>query len=334
MSAAQDLEGSGLEAQWLFRQGDLVLGPLSGQQLVEKLYTGELTADTQVVPAGGNGFRRLGDLADFRVHAARAAVKVRVEGLARAEQERRKQQRLVIGGVSAVVLGALALGAWQGGRYLAVHLPGSADTVEDIRVEPPTITPARFSRFGGEEELFEYRVDPKQPDGALARVEAPETAKPPPEAVKPPPTPGTPAEASKPAEGSKPTAVASAKQTEKRTPPGGRKPTSRSNEPDGLEVATSYDQAAINRVVKKNQPTLFRCFREEAERRPNFSAKVPLEFTVGNDGRVAQLWVDHPQLKRGPMFECLFSELKKWSFPTYEGERATVSLSFTIGKKG
>ena len=321
MSAAQDLEGSGLEAQWLFRQGDLVLGPLSGQHLVEKLYTGELTADTQVVPAGGNGFRRLGDLSDFRVHAARAAVKVRVEGLARAEQERRKQQRLVIGGVSALVLGALALGAWQGGRYLAVHLPGSADRVEDIRVDPPTITPARFSRFG-EEELFEYRVDPKHPEGAMARVEEPETA-------KPPPTPGL------PEEGAKPTALASAKQTERRTPPpGGRKPTSHSNEPDGLEVATSYDQAAINRVVKKNQPTLFRCFREEAERRPNFSAKVPLEFTVGNDGRVAQLWVDHPQLKRGPMFECLFSELKKWSFPTYEGERATVSLSFTIGKKG
>jgi hypothetical protein len=322
MSAAQDLEGSGLEAQWLFRQGDLVLGPLSGQLLVEKLYTGELTADTQVVPAGGNGFRRLGDLADFRVHAARAAVKVRVEGLARAEQERRKQQRRVIGGVSAVVLGALALGAWQGGRYLAIHLPGSADTVEDIRVEPPTITPARFSR-SGEEELFEYRVEPKQPDGAMAaRVE-------PPEAVKPPPTPAT------PEEGTKPTAVASAKQPERRTPPpGSRKPPNRSNEPDGLEVATSYDQSAINRVVKKNQPTLFRCFREEAERRPNFAAKVPIEFSVGNDGRVAQLWVDHPQLKRGPLFECLFGELKKWSFPTYEGERATVGLSFTIGKKG
>jgi hypothetical protein len=317
MSAAQDLEGSGLEAQWLFRQGDLVLGPLSGQQLVEKLYTGELTADTQVVPAGGNGFRRLGDLADFRVHAARAAVKLRVEGLARAEQARRKQQRLVIGGVSVVVLGALALGAWQGGRYLAVHLPGSADTVEDIRVEPPTITPARFSRFG-EEELFEYRVEPKQPDGAMARVA-------PPEATKPTPAPAE--------EGPKPAAVASARQPERRTPPTGRKP-SRSNEPDGLEVATSYDQSAINRVVKKNQPTLFRCFREEAERRPNFSAKVPIEFTVGNDGRVAQLWVDHPQLKRGPLFECLFGELRKWSFPSYEGERATVGLSFTIGKKG
>ncbi len=54
---------------------------------------------------------------------------------------------------------------------------------------------------------------------------------------------------------------------------------------------------------------------------------------VGNDGRVAQLWVDHPQLKKGPLFDCLLGEMKKWPFKPYTGERATVNLAFTIGKK-
>jgi hypothetical protein len=49
---------------------------------------------------------------------------------------------------------------------------------------------------------------------------------------------------------------------------------------------------------------------------------------------VAQLWVDHPQLKKGPLFDCFFTELRKWPFKPYTGERATVGLSFTVGKKG
>ena len=76
------------------------------------------------------------------------------------------------------------------------------------------------------------------------------------------------------------------------------------------------------------------CLKEEAERRPDFSAKVPIEFTIGNDGKVAQLWVDHPQLKKGALYDCFFTELRKWPFKSYAGERATVGLSFTVGKKG
>jgi hypothetical protein len=49
---------------------------------------------------------------------------------------------------------------------------------------------------------------------------------------------------------------------------------------------------------------------------------------------VSKLWVDNPQFKKGPLYECLFTELQKWPFRAYEGERATVGLSFTIGKRG
>jgi hypothetical protein len=309
MSAAQDLhdlERAQLDSQWLYRQGDLVLGPLTGHQLVEKLYAGELTGETEVSASGPSGFRKLKDLDAFRLHVSKAAVKVRVEAEARALRSRRTRQRLLAGGVAAVVLGGLGVGAWQIARYSAVYLPGVEGDLS-IQVEAPVISVAKRS---GPEELFEYPGEPKQP--------APER------------TPGKPPETTP----DKPEKVASATPVPKPGRPTGGRPAGRvSTDPDGMSTEVNYDQAAINRVVKQHQSSLHRCFKEEAERRPGFAAKVPLEFTIGNDGRVAQLWVDHPQLKKGPLFDCLLGEMKKWPFKAYKGERATVNLAFTIGRK-
>jgi outer membrane biosynthesis protein TonB len=312
MSAAQDLhdfERAQLDAHWLYRQGDLVLGPLTGHQLVEKLYTGVLTGETDVSASGPSGFRKLKELDTFKLHVAKAAVKQKVEAEARAAHARRMRQRLIAGGVVAMVLGGLGLGAWQIARYSAVYLPGARGEL-DIQVDPPVITVAKSSV---PEEFFEYPGEPKRPT------------------PKPTETP-----LDQPEKVDKPEKVASASPLPKpdRKSPAGRPSGKVITDADGLATEVNYDQAAINRVVKQYQSSLFRCFKEEAERRPGFSAKVPLEFTIGNDGRVAQLWVDHPQLKKGALYDCLFGEMKKWPFKAYKGERATVNLAFTIGKKG
>lgn len=317
MSAAPDLhdfERAQLDAPWLYRQGDLVLGPLSGHQLVEKLYAGEVTGKTEVSATGLSGFRRLEELETFQLHVAKAAVKQRVEAEARAARTKRNRQRLIAAGVALGVLGMLGFGAWQVARYAAVFMPGNQRGTIDIQVEPPVMTVAKRSM---PEELLEYPGEPKR------------TPERPPS--KPPETPDK-----TPEKVEKPEKVASASpvpKPETHRPTGGR-PTGRvTTDADGLATEVNYDQSAINRVVKQSQSSLFHCFKEEAERHPNFFAKVPLEFTIGNDGRVAQLWIDHPQLKKGPMIDCLFGELKKWPFKPYTGERATVNLAFTIGKK-
>jgi hypothetical protein len=319
MSAAQDLqdlERTQLDSQWLYRQGDLVLGPLSGHQLVEKLYTGVLTGETEVSATGPGGFRKLKALDAFQLHVARAAAKQRVEAEARAARARRTLQRLIALGVAAVVFGALGLGVLHIMRYSAVYLPGVESGDLDIQVSPPTISLAKPSL---PEELLEYPGEPK-------RLPERTTSKPP--ESRPPEM--------SPEQTEKPMAVASASPVPK---PGKPEPRRRltgkvTTDPDGLATEVNYDQAAINRVVKQHQGSLFRCLKQEAERRPGFSAKVPIEFTVGNDGKVAQLWVDHPQLKKGPLYDCFFTELRKWPFKAYTGERATVGLSFTVGKKG
>jgi hypothetical protein len=304
MSARQELvaheEPIEVGGQWLMKQGEMVLGPISGEQVVEKLYAGELTGETPVARPGERHFQRLVDTDAFRLHVAKAEARARVEAQVRAERERAKKTRLVVGGALALVTLVLAVGAWQVARYLAVHADG--DEADGITMEPPTITIAQARP--DEEALLEY------PSNGTKRPDKPPEAAPKPVDAAP-----------------KPTAVAKAERPARRTG-------TVSEDADGLATHAEFDQGAINKVVAQQQKTLHRCFKEEIERHPGFTARVPIEFTIGNDGHVVQLWVDHPQLKKGPMYDCLLSELKKWPFKPFQGERPSVGLSFNLGTKG
>ncbi|MBZ4412146.1 AgmX/PglI C-terminal domain-containing protein [Myxococcus sp. XM-1-1-1] len=305
MAAGQELAAD-VDGQWLFRHGDLVLGPVSGSVIVEKLKTGELTPESPLALAGERDFHPMREVEPFKVHVALSEARARVDAAVLVEREKNHKRVLMLGGVAAglaLVLGTVGIYV---ARNAAVHGWFGEDEFEGIEMEAPVIRVAQARQ--DDEELFDY---PTQ--GAVK--------------------PGTPA-GTKPTGAStgKPTAVASASRTDDRRPP--RPAGSVGTDPDGMEVAQQFDQSAINRVVAGNKSTLFKCFKEEAERSPGLAAKIPLEFVIGNDGKVNKLWVDNPQFKKGPLYECLLTELQKWPFRAYEGERATVGLSFNIGKRG
>jgi hypothetical protein len=100
----------------------------------------------------------------------------------------------------------------------------------------------------------------------------------------------------------------------------------------GELVAAQFDARKIQAIVGREQRTLAPCFRAEAERSPDFTGDVPIEFAIGNDGRVAQLWVDEPRFRHGPLAECLTAALGAWRFDPFPGQRPTVSLAFRIGR--
>jgi hypothetical protein len=100
----------------------------------------------------------------------------------------------------------------------------------------------------------------------------------------------------------------------------------------GELVAAQFDPRKIQAVVGREQRTLVPCFRAEAARSPDFRGDVPIEFAVGNDGRVAQLWIDEPRFRDGPLRECLARALQAWRFDPFPGQRPTVSLAFGIGR--
>lgn len=97
-------------------------------------------------------------------------------------------------------------------------------------------------------------------------------------------------------------------------------------------VAAQFDPRKIQAVVGRQQRTLAPCFRAEAARSPDFRGDVPIEFAIGNDGRVVQLWIDEPRFRKGPLEACLGAALAAWRFDPFPGQRPTVSLAFRIGQ--
>jgi hypothetical protein len=95
-------------------------------------------------------------------------------------------------------------------------------------------------------------------------------------------------------------------------------------------VASAFDPGKIQAIVNREQRTLVPCFREEAARSADFRGQVPLEFAIGNDGRVVALWIDEPRFKDGPLRECLLRALASWRFDPFPGQRPTVQLAFSV----
>ncbi len=311
MVAGQD-PAADVEGHWLYKHGDLVLGPVSGALIVEKLTTGELAPETYVALAGERDFHKMTEVDAFRVHIARAEAASRVAAAVVVERAKSAKRLKILGGAAVAGVVVLGIVGVQVARNAAVHGWFGGDDLPQDDFEMGEITIRVAQARTEDEELFEYPgTGARRPGQATAEAGA------------------------KPATGSNApgrVAMASTTRAPDRKPP--RPGGSVSTEPDGMEMTQQFDQDAINRVVASNKSTLFRCFKEEAERSPGIYAKVPMEFVIGNDGRVSKLWVDNHQFKKGPLYECLLSEMQKWPFRAYEGERATVGLSFTIGKRG
>jgi hypothetical protein len=97
-------------------------------------------------------------------------------------------------------------------------------------------------------------------------------------------------------------------------------------------VLAQYDPARIQGVVARRQGSLASCLREEARRSPEFAGEIPIEFAVGNDGKVATLWIDEPRFKSGPLRDCILGKLREWSFDSFPGQRPVVSIAFRMGR--
>jgi hypothetical protein len=99
---------------------------------------------------------------------------------------------------------------------------------------------------------------------------------------------------------------------------------------DGL-VQARWDRGDIQAVVAREQRSLAPCLREEARRSPDFAGEIPIEFAIGNDGRVAALWIDEPRFKGGPLHACLLRTLQGWRFRPFPGQQPVVAIAFRVG---
>ena len=303
----------GTGGPWLFRKEGLVLGPVTAEQLVKQLYAGELDGQTPISRVGEGRFRLLGEVDAFRKDVARAAVRAKVRAELVAEAERRARTRARRVGMFAGGTLLAALLAFLAGRWLAL--------------DNPFKNPVSAAYRGLEVQLDDVRISVARVQDAQGdMVESPYVA-PPPGARKVPEKPVAEQARLEPAHHPQrpAAAVAGARSAERRGVDGA--------DADGLQTG-QFDRNSINLVVAAYKKTLHGCLVAEAEKRPGLAAKIPIEFVIGNDGKVNKVWVDHPSFQAGTLPECLLRELRKWPFKPYPGEQATVSLSFKIGQQG
>ncbi len=97
-------------------------------------------------------------------------------------------------------------------------------------------------------------------------------------------------------------------------------------------VAARYDKGSIIGAEARQKGELIPCIRDELRRTPDFRGDIRFSLAVGNDGHVAKLWMEDARFKDGPLEACFRQAMDRWRFPLYEGERATVSDSFHVGR--
>jgi len=283
--------------EWVFKQDGMLFGPVPGKLLVDKLYAGELDGETPIAPEGGE-FRRLREVPFFVVHVAKAEAKRRVDHEEKKHHAADTAKSRARVGVTVAVGVLVLVGAVLGVRHVVVNRALQTEKAEladvDIEISPPLIALAANTAGKPDDgELVDY-VDVPDADPTKRPIGAPK------------------------APGERPPGTAST------TP---KKPFDEEN-----ITEAKYDQGAINRVVQNKQSTLFTCLKAEANRDATFRGQVPLTFTIANDGSVAKLWIDKPGYKSGPLYDCMKAQFGGWRFPSFEGERPSVSLSFKVGK--
>jgi GYF domain 2 len=279
--------------EWLFRRDGHVFGPIDSRALAAMLYRGEIDART-AVSSGDGAWSALGEVPAFLVHAKKAAAGLRVEREVTGSRmlRARANRRRLVLFVVTAVV--LVVGAGGGALWFARRSAATSPLLEDFGAGIRIASAARVgvSTHDAEDE-FEVPIDAREPSGAPPQRRR----------TRPAPAPG----------------------------PAARGPAAGSV--DGGElVAASFDPRKIQQVVGREQRNLAPCFRAEAERSPEFRGNVPIEFVIGNDGKVSQLWIDEPQFKEGPLRECLVKALAAWRFDSFPGQRPTVSLAFGIGR--
>ncbi|MHB1846293.1 MAG: hypothetical protein ACYCWW_15830 [Deltaproteobacteria bacterium] len=100
----------------------------------------------------------------------------------------------------------------------------------------------------------------------------------------------------------------------------------------GEITQASFDKGSIISAEVRQKSSLIPCIKAELGRAPEFRGEIRFTVAVGNDGHVAKLWMDDAQFKEGPLQACFWHSMAQWHFAAYQGERATLSDSFRVGR--
>jgi len=310
-----DLGTSG--GQWLYKDKDLLMGPVPAKVIIDKLGAGEIAPGTMVADEDLGEWMALDQVAFFKIHVARAQARARVlkdkqsEELQAKKRSRRHTLFLVQGAAGLIALVGGGAFWWVSSTRIGESSAELSDI--GITISPPVIALASLSKHRKEGGAYlDVEVADAAGSGGREAAESGSRSA----GNKGRRLRGSAASASSKGGSGSGSAHSSS--------------TSTSVDADGLATTTSYDMGHIQSVLKNNSRSLFPCIKAEVAR-TGFKGAIPFEFVVTNAGRVGKVWIDNKVLRGTPMEACFQETMSKWRFKSFAGERPTVSQSFTIG---
>jgi hypothetical protein len=292
------------QGEWLFKQDDMVLGPVSAIVLVDKIKKGELSADTPIA-RDGQPFRPMKLLPLFRDAWMAREEERRLAAEEKAHQGALARTRFLRVVVVVVLFAAPFAAAAAGARALMVARPwdhtaewiARVPPLVDLPQKPPEVVkpntqPVVADNSADEDE--DEEDDPKVPrDPKKPRIKKPKNN---PNDKKDPVDDG------------------------KKDPPGGG------------AVPESLTNSEAIAPLKGAQGEMKSCFKAEMEANPEMPAQVVLSYTITEEGKAININLDARELRGRPVIACVQKAISALKWPRFSGERKNVSVPFKLGK--
>ncbi|MCL2178662.1 MAG: AgmX/PglI C-terminal domain-containing protein [Cystobacterineae bacterium] len=100
---------------------------------------------------------------------------------------------------------------------------------------------------------------------------------------------------------------------------------------DDMVTDIQWNPDSIKQVLSANERRLLSCLQNNVKTTDGWNrgdlVKIPIGFTIANNGRVNNLWVEHARYKGKSLESCLLQEMGKWPFAPYDGDQAVVNWS-------
>jgi hypothetical protein len=292
--------------KWLIRLSDEVLGPIDAQEIVERMFTGQVTELTPLSKGDGE-WSPIQQHLGFAPFLNQAKIKIKTE-CARAEKERQALRRRTINrinlAISTLILSAVGFAV----SYVVItQQPGRSESSlqgwASRHVPLLTIPSAKPTTSGqgplGDDSQLSFNIDQILIDDAPALV------------------------------GIKTDLFARRRTSGKQASEGDDdiRPLGTGTGP----LTNAEITSAIN--SRGNLSRLFACIGEEVKRNRDLPSTIRLEFTINNDGRIGEVRIDNIQLEDGPLHQCLRQKVAMLRFRAYEGERRNIEIPLSWSAK-
>lgn len=319
-------EDDATKGEWLFKQNDMVLGPVTAIVLVERIKAGELSADTPIA-RDGQPFKPMKLVALFReAHEATLERKKR-EAEERAYNAAVRRARVLRAVLLAVMFLVPAAAGAVAGHMIMVLQPWDK-TGEWIAKAPPLVD-----------------LPPRPPEVKAV----------------PPPPPASDTDQAEPKDGDDDKRIARNDRSDrndrtdrndrKRDPKrdakgddkkGDKGDDKKGDEDKGDKGDKGGDQGFVKELTNEQavaplkspsvKGPLGACFKAELEANPDMPSQLILAYTITEAGRSANVELQNRELRGRPVQQCVKEALSNARWPRFEGERKNVTVPFNIKK--